>query len=188
MSACTTDINAHIASQQSFIAWKATTSAALETTLTPAQLLTIQTDIFGTSNCLDEKVRNLSALSTTDSAVQLEIENLQQQIDAEKKNVEIAQQRLASLKHKETSFYESWFPMTRPLRPTSVPILLGISASICYIALSYLLRLMGIYIFIKGPTMSVSTGSFDLLSQFTTSFWIVLLALVVVVLYYTLRK
>ena len=144
-------------------------------------------DIFNTGNCLDEKIRGLSTLATADSNTQLQIESLQKQIDDEKKNIEIATERLRTVKHRQTSYYESWFPMERDIRPRSYSILIGISAAVCFISIAYLFQLMGIYIFVQRIGSSYDLGLAVIIQQFTISFWVVLAALIGVVLYFVYK-
>lgn len=186
MSACTDAINTLIGSKATYDTWKSVTQASLDSA-TP-DIPSLQTNIFNTANCLNEKIRNLSTLSTADSNTQLQIEDIQKQIADEKKNLEIAGQRLASLKNNETSYYESWFPIERDIRPGSAAILLAISVALSFISLGYILQLMNVYIFVKyfGPT---ATG-FDIsaiLGQFTIAFWILLVVLISVVLYFVYK-
>jgi hypothetical protein len=184
MSACTDAINARIESKQAYDTWKSVTESSLDS----GSISNLQADIFDTANCLNDKIRSISTLSTTDSNTQLQIESLQKQIDDEKKNLEIANQRVNSVKHKENSYYESWFPMERDIRPRSNAILLGLSVALCFVSVAYILQLMNVYIFVKY--IGLSPTGIDLsfmLNQFTISFWILLVILISVVLYFVYR-
>jgi hypothetical protein len=189
MSACNDAINANIATAQAFKTWKDAKQSSLDSRTVATDLPNLQANIFDTANCLNEKISGLSTLSTADSNTQLQIDNLQKKIDDEMKNKEISQHRLDSLKNKETSYYESWFPMERDIRPATATILLGISVALCFISLAYLLQTVGIYIFVKY--IGSETGDFGLqaiLQQFTIAFWIVLAVLIGVVFYFVYRK
>jgi hypothetical protein len=121
--------------------------------------------------------------------MQLQVENLQKQIDEEKRNIEIARERLSTVKQSKPSYYEGWFPMERDIRPRSYSILIGISAALCFISIAYLFQLMGIYIFVQriGVSSGYDFGLATLVHQFTISFWIVLAALIGVVLYFVYK-
>jgi len=185
MSACTDAINTRIGSANTFDTWKSTTDRSLDQA---RDLSGLQVDIFNTVNCLSEKIRNISTLSSTDSNIQLKIESLEKEIGDETKNIEIANQRLESIRVKEVSHYEGWFPMQRPLRPGSAAILLAVSVAISFISLAYLLQLMNVYIFVKYlGTSSVGFNIAPLLQQFTILFWITLVTLIGTVLYFVYR-
>ena len=189
MSACSSVIESRITSKTAFNAWKATSDTFLNSSQTAAQISELQADIFNTGNCLDEKIRGLSTLATADSNMQLQIESIQKQIDDEKRNIEIATERLSTVKDRKGSYYEGWFPIERDIRPRSYSILIGISAAICFISIAYLFQLMGIYIFVQhiGAGSGFDLGLAGLVQQFTISFWIVLATLIGVVLYFVYR-
>jgi len=186
MSACSEAINTRIGSKATYDTWTSTTQAGLDSTA--PNIPNLQADIFNTANCLSEKIRNLSTLSTADSNIQLQVEDMQKQIADEKKNLEIAGQRLASIKNNEPSHYESWFPIERDIRPGSAAILLAISVALCFISLGYILQLMNVYIFVKYFGQTATGFDFSaIMGQFTISFWLLLLVLISVVLYFVYK-
>lgn len=185
MSACTDAINTRIGSATTFDTWNRTTDRSLDLA---RDLSGLQVDIFNTVNCLSEKIRNISTLSSSDSNIQLKMESLEKEIADETKNIEIAKQRLESLRVKEVSHYEGWFPIERPLRRGSSAILLAVSVAISFISLAYVLQLMNVYIFVKYlGTSSVGFNIGPILQQFTILFWITLATLIGVVLYFVYR-
>lgn len=187
MSACDTTTAANIVSKDAFQAWAGRKQTTLEGTSAVAQLPTLQADIFNTGNCLNERIRDISTLSTADSNQQLKVESLQKQIAEEEKNLEIANQRLLSVKNNTTSFYEGWFPIERDIRPGSAAILLGFSVAFYFISLAYLLQFVGVYIFVQrigdNPSLLLSA----MMQQFTFSFWVLLVVLIGVVLYFVYK-
>jgi hypothetical protein len=186
MSACTDAINTRIRSKGPYDTWNSVTQNALNGA-TP-DISGLQIDIFNTENCLNEKIRNISTLSTADSNTQMKIENIQKQIADETKNLEIAQQRLATIKNKEPSYYESWFPIERNIRPGSAAIILAVSVAFSFISVAYLLQLMNVYIFVKYlGTSSYGFNVSAIFAQFTIAFWIILIALISVVLYFVYK-
>lgn len=135
--ACSATIEARLSTSDTFTAWKTTTSTTLNAiqstdrpTLTQqAELVQAEADIFATLSCLQKKQGSLSTVSNDIQQAQEQILKLQDAIEAEQNNVEIAKDRVAYIRAPEehTSFYESWFPMDRPMKPGSVPILIGIT-------------------------------------------------------------
>ena len=175
MSACSTDIVGRIATYTTFNAWKATTNAALEApAVTPVQLDALKKEIFDTTNCLNEKIRGLSTLSTADANMQLTTESLNQKIKAEKANIDVAKERLQRITEPRTSFYASWFPIERPLKPISSHILLGLSTVMCFVAIAYLLQTMGLYILLRYVA-SLDKSSINMPTILTALFWIALI-------------
>jgi hypothetical protein len=86
------------------------------------------------------------------------ITDLQRQVHEKQKSVIIAKDRADSLRDIDgrTSDYESWFPMGRPLKPYSVPILIGLTIFLWMILLGIVLSRMGMQVqfafpFIKSP-------------------------------------
>jgi hypothetical protein len=165
MSACTPDINTAIASYSAFQIW----TTGMETKLNNRDITGAST-ILSAVNCLTENISNINTLSTSDAEMQMKNVQLQQQIDQEKKNVEIAQQRLNTVKAPVTSFYESWFPIERPLKPSSVPILLFLTTAMGFMAFGYLLQIMNVYIFVQGKGVAAYVAMFLIAAVIITAF------------------
>ena len=150
MSACTADITASIATYTAFNTWKDSKNAALDSSTTSVDALDVlKKEIFDTTNCLNDKIRGLSTLSTADANMQLTAESLTQKIKAEKKNIDVAKERLQHITEPHISHYASWFPIERPLTPISFNILLGLSTVMCCTSIAYLFQAMGLYILFR---------------------------------------
>ena len=149
MSACNDAINANIATAQAFKTWKDAKQSSLDSRTVATDLPNLQANIFDTANCLNEKISGLSTLSTADSNTQLQIDNLQKKIDDEIKNKEISQHRLDSLKNKETSYYESWFP--RPMKQEALFGLFGTALLLLLASASIFLGMSGVEFQILAP-------------------------------------
>ena len=140
-SVCTATTLARIADTPSFTAWKSSTDVILNSIspttssgTTPPSLgeTTTLTDvadkIFETSICLNEKITELSSTTNKIQKAQEDIIHLTKAIDDAKEHAEISKNRVEYVRNPDqhTSFYESWFPIGRPMYQGSIPIFIGI--------------------------------------------------------------
>ena len=166
----------------------------LTATPPPKDVSGIQQAVFSVANCLEEKTNILKSLSTTDAEAQTQIAKLEAMITEEKSNIKISTDRLAHVKNPAAaaSFYQSWFPLNRPMKQFSYHVLIGLAVSISFVAFGYLVGLANVYFIV---TRISSDGLIKKLglewlvalvtTQFTTSFWIALLVAIVLIIYVT---
>ena len=183
--ACTADITSKIDTATNFGIWKATRDTALSAA-TSTTIDAERVNVFSMAGCLESRISSLSTISTDDAKIQLDIANLNEEIKAEKANVATAQQRLALTKGPAISHYASWFPMGRPLRPLSKPILIGVSIFITLCSLSYFFRLVDVTGILSYLNAFPAIAAF--LGQLTPAFWLILVVLIGVVIYFTTSK
>lgn len=204
MSACTPAILTRIGDSTAFAAWKTTTSMALgsistnakagsmaPTTVEQSALVTAEADIFNTIGCLQEKISQLSSTTNAIQGAQQQVLSLNDQIKNEEANVAIARDRVAYIRNPEqhTSFYESWFPMDRPMRTGSVPIFIGVTVFLMIFTLLIVLSLMGVNITFALPQMTAAPSPlFLILGSITTLEWVLIVTLISVVIYFMNRK
>jgi len=95
---------------------------------------------------------NKSTGSTDLSVAEQQIKNLNSQIATLQKDVEISKDRATMVARPEAtaSYYDSWFPLNRPLKHLSVPILIGFATLFFTLALILLLELLGIKIIMQA--------------------------------------
>ncbi len=198
MPACTATTDANIAG---FSTWKAgltgttgsvTVLKGLTVAPTEAQKTSLsekEADVRGTLECLSEKINAVRAQSSTIAVTQASIQSLKDQIQDEKETIAVARDRVKYIRHPEehTSYYESWFPLNRPLKQGSLTLLLGLSLVSTLVMLFILLSFLGF-----TPTVQIDQHGYSLLSslysQFTWGFWLVLLGLVAVIWYFVYRS
>jgi hypothetical protein len=183
--ACTADITSKIATVNSFADWKKTSDAAVDRA-TSSTIDAERVNVFSMAGCLESSINSLSTISTDDAKIQQDIAYINEEIKAEEENVNTAQQRLVLMKGPAISHYASWFPMGRPLRPMSKPVLIGISIFIMLMSFSYLFRTMT-----AGDLLSrlnAIPAIAAILGQFTPAFWLVLVTLAGVIIYFTWPK
>jgi hypothetical protein len=70
-----------------------------------------------------------SSLASKIGGLQQSVIEIENNIDDSKESLLISEERVKRMAHREknVSFYESWFPMDKPLKMDSVPILIGFS-------------------------------------------------------------
>lgn len=158
-SICTTTTLSNIANTASFNAWQSGSTVILNSIsptsasgATPPSLGESSTlneladQVFDTALCLNEKLTELSSTTNHIQKAQEEIIRLTKAIDDAKEHTEIAKSRVEYIRNpdEQTSFYESWFPINRPMYQASIPIFIGIIVFLgvlpCVILVSYMLQ------------------------------------------------
>jgi len=158
-TSCTPQILVRIGDSSAFDAWKSVTSGTLNSissaaaagTIAPSQnesstLNMASADIFATTACIQEEISKLGSTTNNIQSAQSSILDLNTQIEEAKAQVNVARDRVGYIRHPEqtTSFYESWFPIDRPMHVTSVPIFLAITIFIFIFALLIVFSALGI--------------------------------------------
>jgi len=154
-------------------------------------LLTLEHQINTATQCIVSAINTLSTSSTDVATMQVEVLNKTKQLTDAEKDISLAKDRVAYIRHPEqnTSNYESWFPLNRPMNPLSLIIIATISI---FLGMFYLLMLLSAFdmdlIFYTTPNTGVSPFFMWLRQQLTLSFWIVLIVLISVVIYFVKRN
>jgi hypothetical protein len=190
-SVCTSKTTGNIAN---FSSWKSMTATSLNsitssTNPTPLQQDTLNTtanDIFQTVACLNEKIRGVSELTNRIQTAQEEIISLNRQISEADEHVSIARDRVGYIRNpeKHTSFYESWFPLGRPMDKKSIPILIAINTFLFIAGIFVIMTIFGLKISfpLSSTSTSYSTNSFKL------SDGLLLLLVGFIIYYFLVRK
>lgn len=182
-SSCTDEINERIKDATSFYAWRTQTDTNINSATSIIQIDSILGSIMGTNTCLEEKVNAVGGTSTSIAQMQTDILNIQDQLKLKNEAIRISKERLSYLTNPShnVSYYQSWFPLFRPLKPQTIPILIGIAtfftaAAVCYLLYS-IIGLAAIFLFIT-----------TLLKQMTVAFWILLAISIGVIVYLAQRQ
>jgi hypothetical protein len=124
-------------------------------------------DIQVISDCIAKKSKCVAGLGTTIAGSQETILSLKEQIQTEKDGLQITKERLSYVRapDQSTSFYQSWFPLDRPLKMISVPILLGFVFFFMVVSLGVLLMLFGVNLAIYIPGIGQTGTSLDQYNQ-----------------------
>ena len=96
---------------------------------------------------VNENPANLLEVSNT------ELVSFKTQIAEAKKDLKIAEDRVSTLRHpeKDRSYYESWFPLNRPLTNRSIIIILAIGVFFLVISFLIILRIFGFNLQFSSP-------------------------------------
>ena len=200
--ACAVDtaLEPRITGSAAFSAWKETTSLAINRLMASAsskngqlspgeqaEFEGLQRDVYNTLGCLQEKYTASATTSNSINEAQTRILQLQEELKRGEEEIQIAKDRVAYIRDPDArpSYYQSWFPMDRPMKPASVPIFIGIVVFLSMFLFLGLLSLIGVNLSIvsmQGSTM------FSLIqwirAQLTPVFLLVGIALISVFLYY----
>jgi hypothetical protein len=136
------------------------------TALIPVTGDTSSTEATNLLNCLRGKLNYYSG----SAAVPYEIMDVNQSIANKQASVQIAKDRAASLQNvnSKVSYYQSWFPLAKPLKQSSLPILIGLTLFMMVLLFGYLLAVVGVEIKLAFPYIESVFGirSFsDLISK-----------------------
>lgn len=120
---------------------------------------TTKPDIQATLACLKTKLDYY----TTSAAVPYEIMDINENITKKQASVQIAKDRAAALQNmnSKVSYYQSWFPLAKPLKQSSLPILIGLTLFMFVLLFGYLLALLGVEIKLAFPYLENIFGIYS---------------------------
>ena len=200
--ACNPTILSRISSTDNFNSWKTLTSSRI-TSISPtaasgatpptatenSTLMTATSEVFDTAACIQEKLTALGSTTNHIQMAQQDILRLNKEIIEAEADVAIARDRVAYIRHPEehTSFYESWFPMNRPMQSANVPYFIGVTVFILVFALLVGLSLIGLNINVAiNPALLYFIQS--IASQFTWLTFVMFFMLIFAVYYFVNQK
>jgi hypothetical protein len=193
--ACSAMSNADLSrlqNQDNFNSWKQTVSAQLNsissTTISgstqpslaeAAKLNTVATDIFNTTACIQEQLTLLSGTTNSIHDTQQGILDINDQILQAEADVNIARDRVAYIRHPEqhTSYYESWFPIDRPMHKENVSYFVAATVFVVMFSILVGFSLIGFDISIIIQPRLQQTVSY-IISQFT---WLTLFQILIMI-------
>jgi hypothetical protein len=201
VDACSVDpaFPARVTDDAAFTAWKTQASTKINelkaavkpfNTQNQTDFDTLQRDIFNVLACLQQKYNLESTRMNTVNEAQIQIQELQEQLKHSEEEIQIAKDRVGYIRDPDAqpSYYQSWFPMDRPMRPSSVPILVGIVVFFTMLIILALLSFVGLNISIGGlPGAAPSPLELAMQwvrAQLTLPFWVVLTVLVGILIWY----
>ena len=155
-SACSVDTV--IANETNFYTWLAGTKTCPTTS-----------DVY---NAIQSASNQNSNGATEVSTSNQHLKNMKTTLQQRKLDVEVAKDRAAMVKRPEmtASYYDGWFPLNRPLKIMSVPILIGFATLFFVFSILMLLELFGLKIraiFENDYTMNYFSEN-----KFGKPFWI----------------
>ena len=137
------------------------TSLTAANTAPTTEMITKRDDVVKMKACLDELNRNVQGAATTQATLQSTQQTKQKTLEERKLDLQIAKDRalLALNPEYNRSYYDGWFPIDRPLRQQTLPVLIGFSLfflCMCFLSVLSFLR-MDIRLLI--PQLNTGTGS-----------------------------
>ena len=132
-SACSnTTILNRVKDKTAFQIWHDATTNSLNSVSVDLNLITLkslETDIINTISCMQDQLRNIKGTPTTNYELQNEIVTLHAEVNNLSDDVKTAKERAQSITNlnQKVNQTESWFPIGRPLRQTSLFALIGLS-------------------------------------------------------------
>jgi len=122
----------------------------------------LQTQLKSYTSCLESNIINLQSSSTTIAILQGSLASVAKEIEEAKNDLSIAKDRVASIKDPErvASYYESWFPMYRPLKHNTIPLLIGLSIFMFVIAVLLVFSYAGISFKLFLPVIGGNNASY----------------------------
>ncbi len=176
-SVCTDALRADLLTEASYTAWitplnTQITAIGAPATPTPqniTDITTVRDNLSKHYACLQELKATVDKTSTTYATLQTKAVNIDKAIAQAKLDIQIAKDR-AALALEPTlnrSYYDGWFPMERPLKHMTYPLLIGFGLFFFSLALMLFLALVGIDVtmLVKVPALSPGT-------QFTSAFFV----------------
>jgi hypothetical protein len=146
---CSTEQNTAIASTNGFTNWKNPILTDLNSSsLTSEQLTQAESKIFGMVSCLREKIASVKSSPTNVSTLQEQVVALQKELEEKDDQYNVAKERALSISkiEEKTSDYEGWFPLNRPMRSTSLFLLIGFSIFFTLFFFGLVMSLLGFQI------------------------------------------
>jgi len=156
---------------------------------------TIQAETQRVLDCINDKIGAIGASTNTIFNGQYDIADLEAEIAQEQASIDIAKQRLESIRNpeKHTSPYQSWFPIDRPIQPITLIVLMSLTIFISVFLLLMVLSAAGIDLTIITAVSTTSPINrygfmYWLRSQLTTSFFVLAAILLAVIIYFVKRS
>ena len=170
--------------------------AALQaaTTRTPANdatLAEVKASLATVNSCVSTLISSLSNASGHIAQLNLEILDATEKFNQSEKDIQVAKDRVGYIRHPErnTSNYESWFPIDRPISIFSMILLVCLTLFLGTFLLLLVMSFAGLNLVIFSPGGGGENPIVAMiLEQLTFSFWVMLIILVSVVIYFTSKK
>lgn len=178
-----------------FNAWKAATSAAItryqglgsSTQTENDAMAVLEKDMLDASLCISTSINTLSSISSDVANLNEEILKKSTELSQANEDISIAKDRVANTRHPErnTSNYEGWFPIDRPISVVSLIVIISITIFLGVFLIMLILSFVGVDVILYSKVLAGEPNPYvsAILDQFTLSFWIVLLALISVTIY-----
>jgi hypothetical protein len=184
MAYCTQDQTNAISSQANYSVWRSGVALNLSGTADATSVGNAESAISSMLRCLN----NQETIPTSIQNAQSTLMEIESKYDAQLEDIRIAKERVEMMRNpnQHVSFYESWFPMDKPLRKGSLPVLIGLSILFFTLFLGFVLATMTITIsfdfeFIRFPWVIAA------INKIVQNLWILLLIAIIIIIWLARR-
>ena len=110
--------------------------------------------------CVQQDILQRQEIASKIYSKQKDLENKRKELEEKEKIAKDAKERARLLQdpYSKTSVWETWFPLGRPLKQESVPVLLSLSIFFLTLSLGMFLRLGGIVLGFRIPFLEEGEG------------------------------
>jgi hypothetical protein len=155
-------------------------------------MLRLQQEILTASLCLSTAINGLTSTSSDIASLNEQILQKSKELSEAQEDIAVAKDRVGYMRHPErnTSNYESWFPIDRPISIFSLIFILCLTLFLAVFVILLTLSSVGVdvTIFLSQSYVQQNTVVSMIMQQFTASFWILLIAFISVVIYFVKRN
>jgi hypothetical protein len=153
--ACTRSIEADLQNTDTFRQWVNRVNTRLQTLSSSTDptveninelVYTIAPDVKAHQDCISSQALSAANIVTDMSMKQSDLDNVKTTIKQRENDVKITQDRAKIARNPELtrSYYDGWFPINRPLKHYTIPILIALSIFFFILSFLYFMNLFGI--------------------------------------------
>lgn len=178
MAACTRSIEADLQNTDTFRQWVNRVNTRLETLSSSTDptveninelVYTIAPDVKAHQDCISSQALSAANIVTDMSMKQTDLDNVKTTLKQRENDVKITHDRVKIARNPELtrSYYDGWFPINRPLKHYTIPLLISLSIFFFVLSFLYFMNLFGIDlqmvvdvpIFRSGPLQTYGSKS-----------------------------
>lgn len=170
--ACTEPILSDLQNTNTFSQWKDRINTRVEQLSSSTDptvddinefVYTILPDVKNHQDCLSESALSAAKMATGNSTSQSRINDIKNTIKQRENDVKITHTRAVMARNPElsSSYYDGWFPISRPLKHYTIPLLIAISVFFFVLSFLYFMNLFGIDLELTVDVPIFSIGSID---------------------------
>jgi len=179
-NSCSADEKNTISSQKNYTTWKENTKLNLGQNSNEIDVGRAEQVIVSMLKCLNTQ----DTIPTSIQNAQWELAQLQSTYDDELEDSHIAKERVERMRNPEqhVSFYEGWFPIDKPLKKSSIPILIAFSILFFTLFIGFILATMTVTLSINFAFMQ-NSWFMSMIYTINKHLWIVLIILIGIIIW-----
>jgi hypothetical protein len=196
--ACTEQIIARISDPVTFSTWQTRTRNSVQginAATTESSVTLLESEVTNTIGCLETKIVEARSTASNVATLYTQHATLQSEYQAKTDGLKISQDRVKLLTHPEqnTTVYESWFPLQRPLETSSFLLLIVTSLFFFSVFVGLIAKQMGIFVELGYMYTPAAPGGIlalimSKLNYMTVGLGVALVACLGVIIYLVTKK